>query len=104
LAITDAAGVGSPSADDEAWAATCAAAISAAITTRLAGLDPQLGDGAYAELTRSALLDGIAAYRGRDAPDGVLSLGPDGTAVRIGADILRASSPVLARYVMPGIG
>jgi hypothetical protein len=59
---------------------------------------------AEAELTRSALLDGIAAYKDRDAPHGILSIGPDGEVARTGSDLVRWSAPVVARYATPGIG
>lgn len=94
---------GSPSSaqPDEDWADVCAAAIDAAIDTRLDGVTPDAGF--TAELTRSALQDGAAAYVERKSPHGVLSMGPDGEAVRLGADVLRATTPVLGRN-MPTAG
>jgi len=101
-AILTQAGVTSPTAADTAWATTCAAAVDGAITTLLAGVTPSASG--TAELNRAALMDGVGAYVDRDAPHGILSLGPDGEAVRLGADVLRASWPVLRRYTLPGIG
>lgn len=89
--------------DDAAWAAICAAAVEAAIAARLAGETASAG--LEAELQRSAVIDGCAAYVERKAPSGVLSLGPDGEAVRLGAEILRSSEPVLRRHLsQAGIG
>ena len=103
--LQHAAASGSPSAaqPDEDWADVCAAAVNAAIDTRLDGETP--GADFTAELTRSALQDGAAAYAERKAPHGVLSIGPDGDAVRLGADILRSTTPVLGRHLpTAGIG
>jgi hypothetical protein len=88
---------------DTAWAATCAAAVNAAIGTRLNDYVPTVGGLAEAELTRSALLDGVAAYKDRDAPHGILSIGPDGEIARTGSDIVRWSNPVINRYILPGV-
>ena len=96
------AGVTAPTAADTAWATTCAAAIEGALTTMLNGAT--LTASGTAELNRAALMDGVGAYVDRDAPHGILSLGPDGEAVRLGADVLRASWPVVRRYTLPGIG
>lgn len=88
---------------DSTWAATCAAQVNAAITTRLNGYTVAASSSAEAELTRTALLDGIAAYKDRDAPHGILSVGPDGEVVRVGSDIVRWSAPVILRYAVPGM-
>jgi hypothetical protein len=86
---------------DSSWAATCADAVNAAVTTRLGSYSPSAD--AEDELTRSALLDGVAAYKDRDAPHGILSIGPDGEIARTGSDIVRWSNPVINRYLLPGI-
>lgn len=101
-AILTHVGVAAPSAEDETWADVCAAAVEAAIAERLDGDTPSAGF--TSELEYSALVDGAAAYQGRDAPHGVLSIGPDGEVVRLGADILRATLPVIRRHTIPGIG
>ena len=101
-AILTQVGKTAPTAADTTWADLCAAAVDAEITHMLDGMT--VSAGMTSELARSALLDGIGAYAGRDAPTGVLALGPDGQAVRTGAEILRASRPVLNRYTLPGIG
>ena len=103
-AITDAAGIASPSAEEEAWADACAAAVNAAYATRLNGYSVEAASSAEDELGRAALLDGLAAYRDKDAPYGILSIGADGEAIRVGADIIRAGHPALMRYALPGIG
>lgn len=92
------AGVASPSADDTAWATDCAAAIEAAIAHGMGGVTVVPGSAAAAELAVAARADGAAAYTSRRAPHGILSVGPDGQAVRLGADIVRALRPVFARY------
>lgn len=84
-----------PNADDVAWAAKCAADINAGIALRLDGETPS-ADG-VSELTVAALIDGAALFNSRAAPHGVLSLGIDGEAVRLGADSLRAVSKVITR-------
>jgi hypothetical protein len=88
---------------DSTWAAACAAQVNAAIETRLNGYVPAALSNAEDELARTALLDGIAAYKDRDAPHGILSIGPDGEVARVGSDIVRWSAPVIARYAIPGI-
>lgn len=91
-----------PAADDTAWAQTCADALEALIGLRMAGVT--ITAGITDELERAALQDGAAAYVDRTAPHGVQSLGPDGEAVRLGADIGRTLRPVFLRYAGPGIG
>lgn len=103
-AILAQAGKGSPTQADEDWADICADAVNAAIETALNGYTVAADSAAEAELTRCALLDGVGAYMDRDAPQGVLMMGPDGQAVRLRADVLRACVPVVARYAIPGIG
>lgn len=93
----------SPSAPDVAWAALCAAAIEGAIAARLDGETPSAGG--VDELEVAALTDGAALFNSRAAPHGVLSLGPDGDAVRLGADSLRAVNKVIVRvHSTAGIG
>lgn len=98
------AGVSDPSADDTAWAEVCAAAIEAVIAKRMTGVTVDPGSDAEDELIRAARDDGTAAYARRKAPHGVLSSGPDGEVVRLGADLIIALRPVFARYATPGIG
>lgn len=85
----------SPTAADTAWAGLCADAIEGAIVARLDGETPS-ADGIN-ELEVAALTDGAALFNSRAAPHGVLSIGPDGDAVRLGADSLRAVTRVLTR-------
>ena len=89
---------------DATWAGQCAAQVNAAIETALNGYTVAAAGLAEAELTRTALLDGIAANKDRDALHGILSLGPDGEIARIGSDVVRWSRPVIARYAIPGMG
>ena len=98
------AGVATPSADDTAWAGVCAAAIEAAISHAMTGVTVAASSDAENELKRAALDDGAAAYARRKAPHGVLSIGPDGQAVRLGSDIIINLRPVFRRYGTPGIG
>lgn len=93
-------GAPSDAAPDEAWADMVAAAIEADIALRLGDTVP--GAGFTDALEVAALQDGAAAYMARGAPHGVLSVGPDGDAVRLGADIERALPHVLARYLASG--
>lgn len=84
---------GTPAADDEDWADTCAAAIEAVIAERLDGATPSAGK--EAQIVRAALQDGAAAYLERDAPHGIQSVGPDGDVVRLGRAITRSLDAVL---------
>jgi len=93
----------SPTGDDTAWAGTCADAIEAAITARLGGDTPSAGG--VDELEAAARNDGAALFNSRSAPHGVVSIGPDGDAIRLGADSLRAVSRVIQRvHSTAGIG
>lgn len=96
--ILTAAGVDSPDTDAQTWADDQAAAVQAAIDTRMEGVTVDPDSDAYDELHRAAIIDGVAAYIAKDAPQGVLSSGPDQTPVRLGADILRACLPVIHRH------
>lgn len=95
------AGVDAPNAADSAWADDVAAALEGELALALAGVTIDPGSEAEAMLIRAARDDGAAAYARRRAPHGVLSVGPDGQAVRLGADILIALRPVLARLDPP---
>ena len=103
--ITDAAlgSAATPSADQAAWATTCAAAVNAAIETRLNGATIDSPSNGEDELARAAVLDGLEFFRSKDARFGILSVGPDGEPVRVAIDLLW-SVPVIARYAAPGIG
>lgn len=102
--ILDHAKVGSPSAADTAWSETVAAAIEALIAHEMTGVTVASPSDAEAELIRAALDDGAAAYARRNAPHGVLSIGPDGQVARLGSDLALALRPVFRRYGTPGIG
>lgn len=93
-----------PTQANEDRAELCAGAVNAAIGTALNGYEVAVDSAAEAELTRAALLDGVAAYQAFDAPSGVLTVGPDGAPVRLPVDVLRACRPVIQRYAIPGIG
>ena len=96
-------GKSSPSAADTTWAGLCADAIQAAILARLDGETPTAGGDD--ELAVAALTDGAALFNSRAAPHGILSVGPDGDAVRLGADSLRAVQKVIWRvHSTAGIG
>lgn len=96
-----------PSADDTTWAGLCADAIEGAIHARLdaGGITPDTSG--TNELEVAAVTDGAALFNSKAAPHGVLSLGIDGEAVRLGSDSLRACLPVLRRIhptALIGIG
>ncbi len=95
----------SPSGADTTWAGLCADAIEGAIHARLdaGGITPDASG--TDELEVAALTDGAALFNSRQAPHGILSMGPDGEAVRLGADTLRAVKPVIARiHPTGGVG
>ncbi len=103
--ILVACGKTSPSAADTTWAGLCADAIEGAIAARLDSGAVTPNSAGVDELEVSALTDGAALFNTRAAPHGVLSLGIDGEAVRLGADSLRACLPVLRRiHPTAGIG
>ena len=96
-------GKSSPTADDTAWAGSCADAIEAAIAARLDGETPSAGG--IDELEVAARTDGAALFNTRAAPHGILSIGPDGDTVRLGSDSLRAVNKVIGRvHTTAGIG
>jgi hypothetical protein len=102
-AILTHVGKTSPTAGDTAWASSCADAIEGGIAALLDGETPS--GGGVDELEVAALSDGAALFNSRAAPHGILSVGPDGDAVRLGADSLRAVKPVLYRiHSTAGIG
>jgi hypothetical protein len=95
----------SPTAEDTAWAGTCADAIEGAIAARLDSGAVTPNSAGVDELEAAARSDGAALFNSKAAPHGVLSLGIDGEAVRLGADSLRACLPVLRRiHPTAGIG
>lgn len=96
-------GIGSPTADQTTWAGQCAAAVDAAIVTRLDG--QTLSAEGESEMVVAALTDAAMLFKSKAAPFGVLSYGPDQETVRIGADALRAVLPVIGRQATTaGIG
>jgi hypothetical protein len=96
-------GKGTGTAEEQTWAALCAGAIEGAIATRLTDVTPDASG--IDELEVCALTDGAALFNSKAAPHGVLSMGIDGEAVRLGADSLRATLPVVRRiHPTAGIG
>jgi hypothetical protein len=98
-------GKGVGTAEEIAWAQKCADAIEGAILARLdaGGVTPSAAG--VDELEVAALADGAALFNSKAAPHGVLPLGIDGEAVRLGADSLRAVKPVIGRiHPTAGIG
>jgi len=93
----------SATADETAWGGKCADAIEAAIAARLDGATPSAGG--TDELEVAALQDGAALYNSKAAPHGILSIGPDGDIVRLGADYVRQIEKVMGRVgTTAGIG
>lgn len=101
-AILDAATVPSPTSVQSDWADTVAGAINGEIARRLAGYT--LSADQQARVDRAALLDGVAGYLELKAPHGVLAVGSDGDAVRLGSSLTRALEPVFFAIAGPGIG
>jgi hypothetical protein len=94
-------GKSSPTAADTTWAGLCADDIEGGIATLLDGYTPAAGE--VNQLETAALTDGAALFNSRAAPHGVLSIGPDGDTVRLGADSLRAVRAAI-RKVAPTAG
>ena len=98
-------GKGTGTAEEIALAQKCADAIEGAISARLDAGSITPSAAGVDELEMSTLIDGAALFDAYSAPHGVLSVGIDGEAVRLGADSLRASLPVLRRiHPTAGIG
>ena len=98
-------GKASPTADETAWAGKCADAIEGAIHARLDAGAITPDSSGVDELEVSALVDAAALFDSQAAPHGVLSVGVDGQAVRLGSDSLRATLPVIRRiHPTAGIG
>ena len=98
-------GKGAGTAEEQVWAGKCADAIEGAISARLDAGSITPDASGVDELEVSALTDGAALFNSKAAPHGVLSLGIDGEAVRLGADSLRATLPVIRRiHPTAGIG
>lgn len=98
-------GKAAPTGDETAWAGKCADAIEGAILALLddGGVTPSAAG--TDELEVAALTDGAALFNSKAAPHGVLSLGIEGEAVRLGADSVRAIRPVIRRiHPTAGIG
>lgn len=95
-------GIASPSQEEEDWAATVAAAISAGFDHRLSDADV---DGTEPELVAAALTAAGDAYKRRETPFGVTGYADlQGAAIRVARDPLEAVEPILRRYATPGIG
>lgn len=98
-------GRGTGTAEEQAWAGKCADAIEAAIATRLDSGAVTPDSSGVDELEVAALTDGAALFNSKAAPNGILSMTIDNTAVRLGADSLRAVIPVIHRiHPTAGIG
>lgn len=103
--ITDFLGIGTPSADQVAWAALCASAVQAAIDTRMTGETVSVGSDAEDELKVAAVRDASDLYKSKQAPYGIVTFGDGLEVARITADALRASLPVIRRnHSVAGIG
>lgn len=98
-------GTGTPSVPEEEWATLCAAAINAAITTKLNGAIIVTPSEAFDELTASAHIAGAEAYKRREAVFGLTGYGDvDGSAIRVARDYIDGIAPMIARYGRgPGI-
>lgn len=106
-AILTAVGVALPAdAESTAWATACAAAVSAGIDARLAGLpgDTAPDPAAFPELTYAATIAGAEAYKRREAIYGLTGyVDLEGAAVRVARDYLEGVAPIIARYATLGI-
>lgn len=97
-AILAQAGAAPGSAEEQAWAETCASAVSAGLDARLVGATFS-EDPLPAEITRAALTAGVEAYTQREAS----LVDRQDASRRIVADYLETVEPILARYVTTGI-
>lgn len=97
-------GQDNPSDADTAWADICAAAIEGLIAHRLFDIVVDPGSHAENELIAAARNDAAAMYTRRKTPHGIVNVGPDQDAARLGPDATIALGPVLLRLAGPGIG
>ncbi len=96
-------GLGTGTAQQIIDAQNCADSIEAAIAIRLEGATPSAG--AEDMLKIAALQDASALFNSLSTPHGIMSVGPDGDVVRLGASSLRALNPVIAMiHATAGIG
>lgn len=94
-AILAQAGAAPGSADDQAWAELCAAAVNDGIDARLDGV-PVVDPPPAGELTRAALTAGVVAYKAREA-------NIDASAPAVVGDYLETIEPILRRYATLGL-
>jgi hypothetical protein len=99
-------GASAPSADEEAWADACAAAVESAITERLGGAVIADPSGALDELKVAARIAAAEAYKRKEAIFGVTGFADlQGNAVRVARDYMDGVRPIVDRYrIYTGIG
>lgn len=100
------AGISAPDADEQAWAAACAAAVQAAIESRLNGAviaDPSL---AFDELRVAARIAAAEAFKRKEATFGITGFADlQGAAIRVARDYMDGIRPLVDRYrIVGGIG
>ena len=97
------AGVSAPTPVETEWSDACAAAVSAGIDARLAGI-PIVATVDYPELVVAARGAGVEAYKRKEAVFGITGyVDLQGAAVRVSRDYLDAIAPILERYATRGI-
>ena len=99
-------GITSPSADETDWSDACAAAVDAAITSRLNGGIVPDPSPALDEITVAARLAAAEAYKRKEATFGVTGYSDiQGAAIRVARDYMEGVRPLLDRWrIVGGIG
>lgn len=100
------AGITSPSEAETEWADACAAAVNAAIVSRLNGAVIADPSEARDELTVAARLAASEAFKRKEATFGLTGFSDlQGAAIRVARDYMDGVKPLVDRYrIVGGIG
>lgn len=97
--ITSFVGVDAPDAGEVAWAAACAAAVQAAIDTKMTGVTVTDPSPAFDELKVAALIAGAEAFKRKEATFGLTGYADlQGAAIRVARDYTDSVNPIIGRY------
>lgn len=96
-------GIESPSAAETEWSDACAAAVEAAITSRLGGAVIADPSPAFDELSVAARLAAAEAFKRKEATFGITGYSDlQGAAIRVARDYMDGVKPLVDRYRIVG--
>lgn len=96
-------GIESPSAAETEWSDACAAAVEAAITSRLGGAVIADPSPALDELSVAARLAAAEAFKRKEATFGITGYSDlQGAAIRVARDYMDGVKPLVDRYRIVG--